>query len=282
MLGPRWAQKPPLGTPIDPSSQLAAGLAAFWAASEGTGPRIGDASGNGNAAALAGGASWSAGANGPAVLFGGAPQYAQAADAPSLRISPSITLATLICPTAYNPHYSALIQKRDASNPTVNYNYDFGLSPSGNPFFQFYDTQYRNFTDTAVIPLGAWSTMAASVDAAAGLVRFYFDGQPTSSMALTGTMPAGGTAPVQIGNYTIGSGPYNFSGSLSWAAIWSRALQPAEHAALAANPWQVFRPQFEVARLYAAISGFRLSYPRGPSILRPVHLPTADLSRYLD
>ena len=56
---------------------------------------------------------------------------ARAADAPSLRISPSITLATLICPMSYNPYYSTVIQKRDTSNPTVDYNYDFGLSALG-------------------------------------------------------------------------------------------------------------------------------------------------------
>jgi hypothetical protein len=37
-----------------------------------------------------------------------------------------------------------------------------------------------------------------------------------------------------------------------------------------------------VARLYAATSGSQVSYPRGSSILRPIHLPTADLYCYLD
>ena len=69
---------------------------------------------------------------------------------------------------------------------------------------------------------------------------------------------------------------------VTWAGAWSRVLLASEHAALAASPWQVFLPPRDLSRLYAGMSGRRVSYPRCSSALHPVRLPTADLYCHLD
>jgi hypothetical protein len=172
----------------------------------------------------------------------------------------------------------------DYHKATTNLGIALAVNWNGNNELDLLTCYGSNFTfamSTSGVVDGAWHVWGASfASSSPGGTSFFRDGQPIG----IATQPApgaysGGT----VGLGALGAGTTRFlKGSMGWAVVWSRALSSGEHAALAANPWQVFRPQSDMAHLYATIPGARVSYPRSSAILRPLQLPTAELSRYLD
>jgi MYXO-CTERM domain-containing protein len=80
---------------------------------------------------------------------------------------------------------------------------------------------------------GKWHHLAATIDAAA--VTIYFDGAPLGTMADTQPILYDLGPDVWIGRHGSGTMGRDFDGNVDEVAIWSRALTPAQVAALAAG-----------------------------------------------
>lgn len=137
-------------------------------------------------------------------------QYIYAANSTSLKISSKITISCWIRVTGYNGSTGCIVQKRQASNPAIGYNYGFWIDATGHLLFQFNDGSYRTCTDTSVVSLNTWYYVTVAVDETAGTkLTFYQNGSSTSTPAYAGTMPSSGTERVEIGNYTyLGTGQF--------------------------------------------------------------------------
>lgn len=279
MYGVQRSQKPPVGAQLDPSAALARGLLCFYPLNEGTGPAAYDAARNGPMLAAIGfGAQnpWGAGPSGPGVLCqvsGSTPHFSGSLPV-SLQVPLPVTIAAGLrplgapggqilwgCDTAVD----CWVLKNDPSTGQ----WRLGTNTGG--------TQTDWVSGVSLAPSIGQDVVAAGEFTTSGY-KLYLNGQLAASQVTT-------LGPISYPNPTalsVGAPAANQNTLLYWAAAWNRTLLPSEHAALAANPWQVFRPRGELARLYAAISGSRVSYSRGSSILRPFHLPTADLSCHLD
>jgi hypothetical protein len=264
----RWVQKPPVGTLIDPSHPLAAGLAVCVALNEGDGLAVDCARG---VQATTNSGTWVESPYGHAVDFSG-PSSAIFFPAKAASYSGPASFAVLAQVPSNLGGYASMMSgggySVDATAGGTHDAPDYMVGP-GNTWL---------YGPSNVTVDGGWHLFALShVSTATGGVSFYVDGRPRK----TGTQT---TFPV-ITNWLSrvgGNGGVYFTGRIAVALAWSRALLSDEQARLAANPWQLFAPPRDAARLSAAISGRRISYPRGSSALRPLHLPTADLYGYLD
>jgi hypothetical protein len=279
MLGSRWPQKPPVGTSIAPPSGLAQGLVAFWALNEGTGLPFDTASGH---LAASNNATWTGSPYGAALAFNGTNQYVNlGSSTPWLNLTGPLTLACLAAPIAGSATNQQLI---DGHTTTNQGGYLLVVNTSGNNEMDYYTVQGGSVASAASnsgAADGGWHVFAVSHwSTAANGVQFYRDGYAWGT-ATASFFGGSYTGQRTLGARTDAAAKW-LSGGMAWAAIWSRALSAQEHLAMASNPWQVLRPQRDVASMSAARSGGRVSYRRGSSILLPLQLPTADLYCYLD
>ncbi len=275
MYGARWNQKPPVGTLIDHSDGLAIGLAGLWAFAEGTGLPSDSAS---FAQATSCNASWIGSPYGPALSFNGTSQYVALGTSASIGIVGPVTIACLAAP-AMGVANQTVLGAFQAASPYAGYGLRFSLGSAANNDINFWSGAYGSWVSSgAGVVDGRWHLFSVSCTSS-GAVSFYLDGRPVG--AGTSSAPNAYAGPRAIGARSDGAIGY-LSGPMALVAVWSRAILAAEHAALAASPWQVFRPRGDAARRYAALSGRGVPYARGFSTLRPFHVPTAALSCYLD
>lgn len=267
MYEARWNQKPPIGTQLDASVPLARGLVAFWPLWEGGGV---PSEAVGRSPANSCNASWTATPYGRGLLFNGTNQWVAATGSSLMAFAGTITIAAFTSPA------TGLLQVLVGGEGWV-----LGVDEVGSNEVYFY-TNAAGFTTSSSNAIdGTWHLLAVTQSSTGpGGVQFYRDGNPWGTGTLN-SLPASTLGALSLGANSSGTNHW-LNGSMGWAAVWSRALSSNEHMALAANPWQVFRPQCDAARLNAAASGRRVSYPRGSSALRPLHLPTADLYGHLD
>lgn len=257
MLGSRWAQKPPVGTPLDGSSGLAGGLLGFWPCNEGSG----------GSAADAGPYGLTAGSTSPAWGVGPGPGVASlflASVPPWLAISYPFVLA-------------AGVRLTGTPGDLIGY----GTSAGGMGHVDATATTWQGGADHGGFDWGVPTApyldrdLVMAGEFGNGVVRLWIGGQLIAS---TGSVAGTNPFPTSNGLIQLVGSP---AAIIDWVGFWGRSLTAAEHECLAANPWQIFRPRGDLLR-YAAPSGSRISYARGSSTCRPVHLPTADLSCYLD
>lgn len=125
---------------------------------------------------------------------------------------------------------------------------------------------YSALTHVCTVPSTEkrWAFMSASTPRAGQTTgaTLWMDGvRPTPSYSGTGSNSFIGDDVVLCGRTTDNN--RNFGGLSALSLIWSRVLSDAEHAALHANPWQLFAPQKRIIPYGAAASGLpTLSAPQ--------------------
>lgn len=238
-------QKPARGAMLDWGNPIARGLLGFWPLNDGAGPPSDLVS---RRAAVSNGGTWGVGPAGSQILFA-------ASTGIDLGITPALALrgpATYIVCGSPAANGSTAAQEFVAGVDGSSAAYRFAccvgggtnelnlLSPAG------WISSNNNVID------GATHVFGVSVAGfASGQVAFYRDGIPCG----TGTA----SAPTSTETHWYISYPgYGVSGPLSWVAILSRALSAAEHASIAANPWQLIRPTMPIELMIGQSSAARL------------------------
>lgn len=148
-----------------------------------------------------------------------------------LQIAQKLTISAWVKQTSRNANGALIVQKRNETQADTDYNYGLWLDSTGRLFFQSYNTgSYQNMTGTSAVPLNTWVFVTVTVDETAGTkLRFYINGELDSTPAYIGTMPSGGSAPLQIGNYGRHlDGSYQLNGTLDEVRIYNRVLSSDE------------------------------------------------------
>jgi chitodextrinase len=211
------------GTPIP-------GLVAAYSFNEGTGPTVGDASGNGNTGTI-NGATWTtAGKYGGALSFNGSSNYVDLGNPPSLHITGSMTWSAWIYATGTPADDGQIIAKSGdgggnggwqfkTSPDTGPHTFGVGISADGNANTQRYSTTVRS--------LNTWYHVAGVYDAAAQTLDIYVNGVLDNGV-LQGSVPVAQFDSAE--NVTIGrrTGGFYFQGTIDEVQIYNRALTPAE------------------------------------------------------
>ncbi|HYE06980.1 MAG TPA: LamG-like jellyroll fold domain-containing protein [Planctomycetota bacterium] len=214
-------------------------LRAYWKFDEASGLIERDHAGNGNHGTLLGSAMHSVDkpattlfANDGSTNCDGTHGCVRVADHATLRVGGALTLATWVNPDVIAALDMPVVQKRSLTTGTADYNYGLWITTTGRAFFQYSDGSYRGFEDdTGVIATGTWTHLAVVADETADTVTFYRNGVATKTLANTWTMPDAGTAPLEIGRYSLGA--WAFDGKIDDVRIYGRALTAAEIGNLA-------------------------------------------------
>jgi len=249
-LAPRWPQKPPAGTPIDWSSDLAVGLVALVPLWEGAGLPVEIVSGV--RATSLGGAVWQPGPQGPQLYAGGNKTVTIQTPSLASNWTGPMSIACYAAPTAASGGQQNLVG---------GYSFYLGWNRNGTADFE---AGYGAFPVVAAgvvdgLPHVWGATLPPSPQG--GGSALYRDGVPLST---TGGGSAA-NAPFWIGNLGV-------VGSLGWAAIWNRALSAGEHAAIAANFGALFAPPgLALAEMLApgGVGVYPPTRPRGAALKWP-------------
>lgn len=242
--GSQWAQKPPLGTPIDRGNPISQRLAALWAVNEGTGLTLHDLTGNGSDAAITG-ATWTPTAAGAGINFA-AGQIAYVASASPLHFAPPFSIFATVVQSASNSNGAFIVSKRNNANanPPFEMSFDIAGGTYNNQLlYQFGDSGgvYHSFFSGLTVPLGV--PVAVGMSVSTSQVFFWVNGQLGTVGSLSGTVPLDNTTVVQIGNYGYEPNNFYLDGSLGILALWTGvAISAASQVSLAANPNQLFAP----------------------------------------
>lgn len=217
------------GGPIGPAGQ--------WLADEGSGATLGDASGNGNTATLAGGTSWSSGRPGGGdhtVTFDGSTGYAQTAG-PVLHTNQSFSVAAWVrlTTTSTGRWVTAVSQNGTAASSFVlsyngsNWAFAVHSADSNNP------TPYR-LAASAQVVAGRWTHLVGVYDAGPHQIQIYVNGVLAGTMA--NVSPYDSRSTLDIGRARWASNWTDwFPGSVDDVQVWNRVLYPADIQAIA-NP----------------------------------------------
>jgi hypothetical protein len=255
---PRLA-RPPRGARLDRTSPLARGLMSFYALNEGAGGLIADATGRIPLRAY--GTTWVPGG----LSCVGTNAGTSATIPPSMQVpwpvTAAIGLRQLAVPTAnetlvgatYNnantsPYWAWAAYVKGGSQSLI-FEWNAGVGGS-----------YASYQTTYSLPIGApivlgllWSPARLAIYAGGTLV--YQTSSQSASFGSSAQYSA--TSLFQLGNN--GQSAWNSGNAsdlvMSWGAWWSRSLSAAEHARLAADPWQLLAADDPAASL-----------ARGPSI----------------
>lgn len=116
---------------------------------------------------------------------------------------------------------------------------------AGNIRFTVQATDFTTYS-SASFEDGEWHLMGFSAQLS-DVIELYEDGVKKVSDASNTVFGNTGYVPISVGNrwgtYQSTTG-LNFGGDIALVAIWeNRYLTAGEHAELARNPWQVFKPQ---------------------------------------
>ena len=97
-------------------------------------------------------------------------------------------------------------------------------------------------------------------------LRYFIDGIQQGSIAFAGNLPSNAT-PVYLCQYP--SNTWGFTGLMSLALAWGRALSTTDVAGLSLNPWQVFSPTLGTWNFRGATSGGASIYSPSPYLVFP-------------
>jgi hypothetical protein len=198
------------------NSGASSGLVAAYAFSEGTGTAVADASGNGNNGTLNSGVTWSTqGRFGNALSFNGTTGFVTVPDAPSLRLTGTMTLEAWVYPTSLSGSWRDVIYKGNDNYYLEALSTQGGAPATGGTFGETYGL--------SALALNTWSHLAATYDRVT--LRLYVNGVQVASRALTGPI-ATSNNPLQIGGDSI-YGQY-FQGLIDEVRVYNRVLSQAE------------------------------------------------------
>jgi Concanavalin A-like lectin/glucanases superfamily/Bacterial Ig domain len=228
------ASEPVAVTVANSAPPPGAGLVAAYSFYEGAGTAVLDSSGRGNAGTVAG-ASWAAGRFGSALSFDGVDDRVDVADSAALDLTNGMTLEAWVYPTALGSNWrTAVLKERTGNLVYALYAHNVRRGrPSGHVFVG----SGREAAGTAILPVNAWTHLAATYDGAA--LRLYVGGAHVSTLAVTGSMAAS-TGALRIGGNAVW-GEW-FAGLIDEVRVYNRALTVDEIQADLATPVPVPPP----------------------------------------
>lgn len=264
MLGGRWQQKPPQGTPLDPMHGLCQGLAGFYALPEVGGTIAHDLSGNGLGLGMTGFGSanpWSTGS--PGLLCTTSAAGAVATLPASLQLGWPISFAIgfrqLGTPTF--PTYFCVLQNDTSANPYFSWGFSC-VSAAIDVKWNSAGTQ-ESLATSYTPAIGVDTVLSSTLTSTSQNV--YAQGSLIGSASTSYSNPTyTASAQVAIGIET-GSTGRQCNALIYWCAWWTRMLSPGEHAVLAENVWQMFapRPFYWLARAGASGKLIRVNWDGG-------------------
>lgn len=263
MIGTRWQNKPPVGYQIDFEHPLAAGLVSFWAFNEGSGAPNDIASTIGmRPITLAGGgdSTWTAGNRGPVYNtdYGGTPRSSLAfGNCPDLAINSGLfSIAWGGTTLATGSGVPCILDLYDATSTDELLFYV--NSTAGDVYLQVNSSGADSATGFIDGNRHAFGLTLGST--ATNGVTLYRDGRTWGSL----TVPSKLTLPPTTQGWLFNRhGSYiGYEGLLIQAeffGLWYRPLAASEHAAIAANPWQIFQPRRTTTAIYLGTPDFTIT-----------------------
>jgi hypothetical protein len=232
----RWAYKPPLGCELDHGHPLARGLVGCWLFNEQNGPTAYDLSPGGNAGTL-GAETWA-----PCRWGVGLSDSGSGVALPSASYTTLTTNSVVfwLNPTTFTGIVPGFLDQMDGSN-SHGFVWGTGLATQTNLGLRYGDgTTFQEIHGNTNLTTGSWQMLGGSWDDAGLAAAFYRNGLPDG----TGSGPTHMSRAVaavspQLLSYTNGDG---YRGSADHILLWNRVLDPAEFAALYADPFQMIRP----------------------------------------
>jgi hypothetical protein len=197
------------------------GLVAAYGFNEGSGPTVGDASGNLQNGTITG-ATWStAGRFGGALSFNGTNNWVTIAETSRLDLTTGMTLEAWVRPTSLTGWKTVMLKERPGGLA-------YGVYASDNTSRPPAGYVNRSGADigvvgTALLPLNTWTHLACTYDGAS--LRLYVNGAQVSSRAVTGAIAVSGS-PLRIGGNAVW-GEY-FAGLIDEIRVYNRALTATE------------------------------------------------------
>lgn len=199
--------------------RFAPALVAAYSFNEGAGTSVADASGNGNAGAIAS-ATWStAGQYGNALSFNGTSARVNINDSASLHLTTAMTLEAWVKPTAVDSAWRDVIYKGND-----NYYLSGTSTNSSRPVGGgIVSGSYSEAIGAAALPTNTWTHLATTFDGAT--MRLYVNGVQVATQARAGSL-ATSSNQLQIGGDSI-YGQY-FSGLIDEVRIYDNVLSAAQ------------------------------------------------------
>jgi len=198
------------------------GLVAAYGFEQTSGTSVTDSSGKGSTGTLSG-ATWVTGGKfGRALSFDGVNDIVSVPDSNLLDLAPGMTLEAWVKPTTVSGWRTVLLKERPGQLTYALY----AAGDSGRPLTEVTAGTQRDARNTAALPVGVWTHLAATYDKST--LRLYVNGTQVASTAVSGTL-VNSTRALKIGGNTIW-GEY-FAGLIDEVRVYERALTPAEIAA---------------------------------------------------
>jgi hypothetical protein len=232
-----WNPSTSPAPPAVPATFIAAnpaGLVAAYGFSEGAGATVADLTGNGNDGVVSGATWTSAGRYGQALSFDGVSNWITVPESPTLDLTTGMTLEAWVNPASLTGWQTILYKERpdptDGGGMTWSlYSSDRNAPPAvyGVLAGATGNALWTHATGTSMLPLNAWSHVAATFDGSA--LRLYVNGTlvntlslPGSLMTTAGPLRIGGNAP------SIPFGGQFFNGAIDEIRVYNRALSQAD------------------------------------------------------
>ena len=202
-------------------SDTRAGLVASYGFDETSGSTVTDASASGNTGTLGSGVTRStAGRFGGALSFNGS-STVNIPDAPSLRLTTTMTLEAWVNPSSVTSEWRDVVYKADDNYYLMATSANGGL-PAGGASFGNTSATTEAF-GTSTLTANTWSHLAVTYDGAT--IRLYVNGTQVSTRAKTGSFTASSN-PLQIGGNLV-YGQF-FTGLIDEVRVYNRALSATE------------------------------------------------------
>lgn len=204
------------------------GLVAWWRAENSTA----DDSITGANGSPYGGISFAPGKVGAAFAFNGVNGGMNVPDVPALALTNSITIETWVYVTNF-PSVPGMIIFRGDTRSGLD-PYWISLESDGTLKFAITDESNSSTDVRTVMPTGAWTHIAGTLDGSTGLLTLYTNSviadQKTTPIRPLRSLDANFGAGIGIGNHSSQPGPFNypFKGLIDELSIYSRALSAGE------------------------------------------------------
>jgi alpha-N-arabinofuranosidase len=204
--------------------------AAFWRFDEGSGATAADSSGHGHTLTLKMAATWTAGHEGSALSLPGA-SFADTPYTQAFAAAREISVTAWIKPA--QSRTGGIVAKTRRLGPVQDWGFYQELGEA--MFICNWPTpDLRGTSSGFAMPLGTWVHVAFVLDIDVGTTAFYKNGIYQSSAPITQQLLQNNNEPIAIG--TDGGNTANdFIGAIDDITVWTRALTPAEVAALHAG-----------------------------------------------
>ena len=205
-------------------------LVAHWKMDEGSGSTLVDASDYSNNATTSGNPTWVSGVDGGALRFNGSNQFGFAADANSLDLTQSLTIAAWIRPEKRDTQYLIKKAEHNATN-----GYELSLSSGGKVFFRFNQDSSGNtyrLDSQSSYPTDGTTWMHVAITYDGSVMRMYIDGVQNSTKSFSSASSINTNALT----VAIGAGNDGFrgiQGAMDDVRIYNTALSASEISALA-------------------------------------------------